>query len=279
MRFSLVVLNMSDETHELVDIGANLGHKSFNDDRREVIERAFAVGVRTLVLTGASVAGSEEALRITGPYPGQLFSTAGVHPHEAAQCTDATIPELKRLAAHRNVVAIGECGLDFYRNFSPRSEQEKWFEAQVVLAEELQMPLFLHERDAHDRFRDILAAARKNVPAVLHCFTGDDEALKVCLDMGLHIGITGWICDERRGTHLRELVRLIPPDRLMIETDAPYLLPRTLPTQPKNRRNEPAFLPHVLVTVAECLGQSVAEVAAATTQTARTFFRLPSRDR
>jgi len=181
---------------------------------------------------------------------------------------------LRRLASHQEVVAIGECGLDFHRNFSPRPEQEKWFEAQVALAEELQMPLFLHERDARHRFCEILSAFRKQVPAVLHCFTGAAETLKVCLDMGLHIGVTGWICDERRGLGLREQVREIPLDRLMIETDAPFLLPRTMPTKPKAGRNEPAFLPYVLQTVAECLGKPAEEVAEATTKTAKSFFRL-----
>ena len=172
------------------------------------------------------------------------------------------------------MVAIGECGLDFNRDFFPRPQQEKWYEAQVALAEELQKPLFLHERDARQRFCEILAAVRKSVPAVLHCFTGTREELKIYLDLGLHLGITGWICDERRGTHLRELVREIPLDRLMIETDAPFLVPRTMPTKPRDGRNEPAFLPYVLQAVADCLGKPVPVVAEATTKTAREFFRL-----
>jgi len=262
-------------SYDLVDIGVNLGHRSFQADREAVIERAIAAGVRRMIITGTSVSASHEAVRIAQSRPGHLFATAGVHPHDSGHCTDETIPDLRRLAMHEEVVAIGECGLDFYRNFSPRPEQEQWFEAQVALAEELQRPLFLHERDAQQRFREILAATRKTVPAVLHCFTGTAEALKACLDLDMHIGITGWICDERRGMHLRELVRHIPLDRLMIETDAPFLLPRNLPTKPKAGRNEPAFLTHVLQAVAECLGKPAAEVAEATTQTARAFFRLP----
>ncbi len=259
---------------ELVDIGVNLAHRSFHADRDEVVRRAFATGVGTMVVTGTSVAASEEAVRIAREYPGQIFATAGVHPHDSRNCTEATIPEVRRLAAAREVAAIGECGLDFNRNFSPRPEQEKWFEAQVVLAEELQMPLFLHERDARERFCQILSAARKRVPAVIHCFTGSDEDLSAYLDLGLYIGITGWICDERRGTHLRELVKRVPLGRLMVETDAPFLLPRTMPQRPKHGRNEPAFLPYVLQTVADCLGKAPAEVALVTTQTARQFFRL-----
>jgi TatD DNase family protein len=263
-----------EESHDIIDIGVNLAHRSFGVDRKQVIERAFAAGVRRMVITGTSVVGSQEGVRMAGEYPRQLFATVGVHPHDSRNCTETTISELRQLGTHKEVVAIGECGLDFNRDFSPRPQQEKWFEAQVALAEELQTPLFLHERDARQRFCDILAAGRKNVPAVLHCFTGTRGELKTYLDMGLHIGITGWICDERRGTHLRELVREIPLGRLMIETDAPFLVPRTMPTKPKDGRNEPAFLPYVLQAVADCLGKPVPAVAEATTKTAREFFRL-----
>jgi len=263
-----------NEAHDIIDIGVNLAHRSFRADRKQVIERAFAAGVRSMIITGTNVTGSQEGLRIAGEYPGRLFATAGVHPHDSRNCTETTLSELRHLATHEEVVAIGECGLDFNRDFSPRPQQEKWLEAQVALAEELQMPLFLHERDARQRFCDILAAARKSVPAVLHCFTGMREDLKTCLNMGLHIGITGWICDERRGTHLRELVTEIPLDRLMIETDAPFLAPRTMPTKPKDGRNEPAFLPYVLQAVADCLGKPVPAVAEATRKTAREFFGL-----
>jgi TatD DNase family protein len=268
------LMNTAEQAPELVDIGVNLAHRSFHTDRDQVFRRAFAAGVRTMVVTGTSVAASEEAIRIAREYPGQMFATAGVHPHDSRNCTEATIPELRRLAASKDVVAIGECGLDFNRDFSPRPEQEKWFEAQVVLAEELQMPLFMHERDARERFCRILGAARKSVPAVIHCFTGSDEDLRAYLDLGVHIGITGWICDERRGTHLRELVKRVPLDHLMLETDAPFLLPRTMPHRSRDGRNEPAFLPYVLQTVADCLGKAPAEIAWATTQTARQFFRL-----
>jgi TatD DNase family protein len=263
------------EPHHIIDVGVNLGHRSFVPDRSQVITRAFAAGVKTMIVTGSSLTSSREALQIAREYPGRLFSTAGVHPHDSRSCTDATLSKLRKMAALDEVAAIGECGLDFYRDFSPRDLQEKWFAAQVALAEELQMPVFLHERDARPRFSEILAAHRHNTPAVLHCFTGSAEDLKVYLDMGLFIGITGWICDERRGTHLRELVRHIPGDRLMIETDAPFLLPRSLPNKPKDGRNEPAFLPHVLETVAQCLGKPAVEVAATTTRNAKEFFRLP----
>ncbi len=264
---------MSDP-QAIVDIGANLAHRSFGADRAEVIARGFASGVGTIIITGSSADSSREARQIASEYPGKLFSTAGVHPHDSQHCTEETMVELRRLASLPEVVAVGECGLDFNRNYSPRADQEKWFAVQVDLAEELQMPLFLHERDAGARFREILGAHRKKTPAVVHCFTGAGEDLRAYLDMDLYIGITGWICDERRGMHLRELVREIPANRLMIETDAPFLLPRSLPKRPKDGRNEPAFLPHVLGAVAESLGKPVAEVAEATTRTAKEFFRL-----
>lgn len=262
--------------YDLVDIGVNLAHRSFHSDRKEVIARAIAAGVRTMIITRTSLASSEAAARITREYPKHLFATAGVHPHDSRNCTDETLAELRRLAASDEVVAIGECGLDFNRDFSPRPIQEKWFEAQVALAEEMQRPLFLHERDAHVRFCEILKRSRKSVPAVIHCFTGTREELKAYLEMGLHIGITGWICDERRGLHLRELVKEIPLDRLMIETDAPFLTPRNMPMKPKDGRNEPAFLTHVLKTLADCLGKSPAFVALETTRTATGFFRIGS---
>jgi len=263
-----------DAVCEIIDIGVNLAHRSFQSDRKEVIERAIAAGVWTMIVTGTSLKASEEALQIARECPNQLFATAGVHPHDSRNCTDQTILELRRLAAQEEVVAIGECGLDFNRDFSPRPDQERAFEAQLNLAEELQMPLFLHERDAHGRFCDILSRNRKSVPAVIHCFTGTKEELTAYLDLGLHIGITGWICDERRGTHLRELVKNIPLNRLMIETDAPFLLPRSMPNRPKDGRNEPAFLTNVLKTLADCLEKPPSLVAQATTRTAMEFFQI-----
>ena len=265
-----------DAAYKIVDIGVNLIHRSFQRDRMEVIERAMTAGVTTMIITGTSLATSEAAVRIARESPNHLFATAGVHPHDSRNCTDETVAELRRLAASDEVVAIGECGLDFNRDFSPRPIQGKWFEAQVALAEEMQRPLFMHERDAHARFCEILKYSRRSVPAVIHCFTGTREELRAYLDMGLHIGITGWICDERRGLHLRELVQEIPLDRLMIETDAPFLTPRNMPMKPKDSRNEPAFLTQVLKTLADCLGKPPAFVALETTRTATEFFRIGS---
>jgi TatD DNase family protein len=260
---------------DLIDIGVNLGHASFTADREQVIERAKVAGVTIMVITGTSLKGSSEAQQIASNYPGILYSTAGIHPHNARQCNEGTLRTLYELVQKKEVVAIGECGLDYNRDFSPRPVQDKWFEAQIALACEVKLPLFLHERDAHQRFVDILKSYRDQFDkAVVHCFTGTGEELQRFLDMGLYIGITGWICDERRGSHLRELVRHIPLDKLMIETDAPFLTPKNLQPKPQNGRNEPSFLLHVLRTVAQCIGKTEEEVAQATTTTARKFFNL-----
>lgn len=257
----------------LVDIGANLTHASFHADLPAVLERAAAAGVSRLVVTGTSVEESRAAVRLATGHPA-LYATAGVHPHHARDCDAATIPALREIAADPKVVAIGECGLDFNRNYSPHPSQEQWFEVQVELALELGKPLFLHSRDAHPRFAEVLRRYRP-AKAVAHCFTGEREELHAYLELGLYIGITGWICDERRGAHLLDLVKEIPDDRLLLETDAPYLTPRDLRPQPKARRNEPAFLPHILATVARALGRPGAVVAEQTTANARRLFGIP----
>lgn len=261
---------------QLIDIGVNLMHRSFDQDRDEVVTKALAVGVSPLLLTGTSVRNSEGAARYADKFPGKLFTTAGIHPHDTRNCTVQTIDKMRQLAKLPQVVAIGECGLDYNRDFSPRDVQRKWFEEQIQLACELQLPLFLHEREAHYDFvrllKPYIGSMKKK--AVVHCFTGSLQELQVYLQLGFYIGITGWICDERRGKHLRELVKRIPLDRLMLETDAPFLTPRDLHVKPQDGRNEPAFLPHIAATVAACLGKSVEEVAESTTRTAKDFFGL-----
>lgn len=265
----------TEPKRQTIDIGINLMHRSFGSDREEAVRTAAEAGVSPLIITGTSVRSSEAAAEYASRYPGLLYATAGVHPHDAKSCGERTLQSLRELAASEAVVAIGECGLDYNRDFSPRDTQLEWFAKQVELAEELNMPLFLHERDAHDDFARVLRRAKPTgLPAVVHCFTGTEAELRAYLDMGLHIGITGWICDERRGESLRELVRLIPPDRLMIETDAPFLTPRDLRPKPKDGRNEPAYLPHIAAAVAVCTGRSQEEVMRQTTETAKAFFRI-----
>jgi TatD DNase family protein len=257
----------------LVDIGANLTHPAFRDDLDAVLVRARQAGVTQIIVTGTTVQESQAALALAASHPDALHATAGVHPHHARECGPDTIAELRELAKNPRVVAIGECGLDFNRNYSPHPDQEKWFVAQIELGLSLKRPLFLHSRDAHPRFADILKH-HQVTNAVAHCFTGEREELRAYLDLGLHIGITGWICDERRGRHLIDLVREIPEDRLLLETDSPYLTPRDLKPQPKARRNEPALLPHILRAVARALGRPAEEVAAETARNARDLFSL-----
>lgn len=261
--------------HELVDICFNFTHSAFRSDEAEVLNRAVAAGVSIMMVTGSSVEDTRAAIALVERYPAHLYATAGVHPHYASGWARDTRTILRELAAHNKVRAIGEAGLDYNRNYSSRDAQRHAFEHQIELACELGLPLFLHLRDAHEDFLQILMHYRADiVDAVVHCFTGSGDELDACLGLDLHIGITGWICDERRGLHVRGLLQRIPMNRLMIETDAPYLTPRDLKPQPKARRNEPAFLPHVLMAVAGALGRPADEVAAATTATARLFYRL-----
>jgi len=259
---------------ELIDIGANLGHESFDHDLAEVIARAQAVGVVHQMVTGTTLPASQKALALSRQFPG-LSATAGIHPHEAAHADAEVLTAIRALLDDPQIKAVGETGLDFNRDYSPRPVQEKVFEAHLQMAIECGKPLFLHQRDAHDRFYPILKEYRDKVAGgVVHCFTDTREALHDYLDLDMYIGITGWICDERRGEHLLELVRDIPADRLLLETDAPYLLPRTLRPKPKSRRNEPAFLTEVLRIVAEYSGRPAAVVAEQTTANARRLFGL-----
>lgn len=265
---------------QLIDIGVNLTHDSFAQNYEAVLARAYEAGVCQLLLTGTSLQGSEKALELcrkADEYGNRLFSTAGVHPHQASEWNSSSAAQLAALLKEDSVRAVGECGLDFNRDFSPRPQQEKALEEQLAVAVELQMPVFLHERDANQRILEILRDYRDRLPAaVVHCFTGEKRALFSYLDLDLHIGITGWICDERRGTHLHPLVKEIPVGRLMLESDAPYLLPRTLRPKPKNGRNEPAYLPEVLNEVAKHREETAEYLASHTTACARAFFNLPA---
>jgi TatD DNase family protein len=260
---------------QLFDIGANLGHDSFDHDLDSVLQRARDAGVVQLIVTGASRDGSPRALQLAQQHPGFLHATAGVHPHHASDYTDECDAEMRALHVHPEVVAVGECGLDYFRDLSPRPAQRRAFERQLQIAVDTGKPLFLHQRDAHDDFMAVLRNFDGRLgPLVVHCFTGSRPELFAYLDRDWHVGITGWLCDERRGQHLRELVPHIPADRLMIETDAPYLLPRTVKPQPSHRRNEPMYLAHIVEELARDRGEDVAVTAAQTTANARAFFRL-----
>ncbi|NVK41318.1 MAG: TatD family hydrolase [Oceanospirillaceae bacterium] len=259
----------------MIDIGVNLTDKRFANDQDAVVERALEAGVTRLVVTGTSIEGSEAAMALCDRHPQHLYFTAGVHPHHASEFDNERARDLKALAAHPACVAIGETGLDFCRNFSSPSQQIDAFERQLELACSTGLPLFLHERDAHTRQLEMLKTYRDHFSrAVAHCFTGSREELYGYLDLDLHIGITGWICDERRGAHLLPLLKDIPSNRLMLETDAPYLSPRDLKPKPKSGRNEPAFLPHIARRVSVETGETEENLRARVLETSQAFFGL-----
>jgi TatD DNase family protein len=261
---------------ELIDIGCNLTHDSFDEDREEVLDRARAAGVVQMIVTGASEDGSTAALALARSHPGELFATAGVHPHRASAFTDATEKLLRELSMQPEVVAVGEAGLDYFRDFSPRDTQRDVFERQLEVGADCGLPLFLHMRDAHDDFHAILRDYRERLSdVVVHCFTGSRSELHEYLDLDCHIGITGWICDERRGTHMKDFLGDIPVNRLMVETDAPYLKPRNLRPRVKSHRNEPRWLPWIVGTLAAARGEHPDHLAERTTENARLFFRIP----
>ena len=260
---------------ELVDIGVNLTNKSLRRDLDGVMQRALEAGVRQMVVTGTSLAESTAAIELCRQFPRRLVSTCGIHPHHASDWQEDSYARLKGLAQDSCVRAIGETGLDFNRNYSPREAQEHAFCRQMELAAELALPLFCHQREAHARFVELLAGYRDRISRlVVHCFTDNRAALMECLELDCYIGITGWICDERRGLELQQLVKQVPADRLLLETDAPYLLPRSLEPKPANRTNEPAYLPHILENVARHRGQPVAELAQQCLHNSRRFFAL-----
>lgn len=265
-------------THPFIDIGANLAHESFNHDFEAVLARARKAEVGTVIVTGSSAASSVRALELAKQYPGFLYATAGLHPHHASEWSTDLAALFRDLARNPEVVSLGECGLDYFRDLSPREDQRRAFEAQLQLAVDLKKPLFLHQRDAHADFIAILREYRAALSgAVVHCFTDTRAALDECLALDCYIGITGWVCDERRGAPLREVVPHIPDDRLLIETDAPYLVPHNAPrdrTRVSGRRNEPALLPYVAQTLAELRGQSIQHIAAISTHNARRLFQL-----
>lgn len=257
-----------------IDIGINLTNKQFFNEHEEIINRALDNGVEHMVLTGTSIRASKESAAIAEEYPEILFSTAGIHPHDAKSFNENSISELRKLLQLDHVVSVGECGLDFDRDFSPRPIQEKCYQAQLELSIETGKPLFLHERSAFKRFNEITDEYLSQLPnAVVHCFTGTLEEAKIYLDKGFYLGFTGAINDDRRFKHLEEVIRYIPLDRMMIETDAPFMLPKNMPRM-QNRRNEPSFLPYVAQSIAHLKRISIAEVADETTETARKFFRI-----
>ena len=241
---------------------------------------AVVLQVRDIIITGTSLAKSAAALALATRLGAGVWATAGVHPHDASGWGAGSGEELRALALHSKCVALGECGLDFNRNFSTPEAQEAALRAQLAIAVALRKPLFLHCRDAADRMAQRLQEALPAglaVPAVMHCFTGSAAEAARFVAMGLHVGFTGWACDEREGRSvaLAEAIRAVPIDKLLLETDAPYLVPRSIaPAKARPRRNEPCLLPHVAAAVAAARGIGIEELAAATTANAERLFGL-----
>lgn len=216
-----------------------------------MLEEAIAANVHAMAITGTDIEASQTALSLCQAHPQSLIATAGVHPHYAKDVSEHWRDDLRALAAQPQIRAIGECGLDFNRNFSPPDIQLAVFEQQLQLAVELKLPVFLHERDAFDEQVALLERYRPDlIGGVAHCFTGNIDQLRRYVDLDLYVGITGWVCDPKRGDALREAVTALPLSHVLLETDAPYLLPKTLKS--KSRNNAPKHLPHI--------GQHLAEL-------------------
>lgn len=253
-----------------IDTHVHLDLDDFNLDRDLVLPRAGEAGVQSMITVGINRSSSRQAVALAEQYP-QVFAAVGIHPHEARNATAPAYDELKDLAANQRVVAVGETGLDFFKEYSPRREQEICFRRQIGLAKELRLPLVIHDREAHDRIIEILREEKaEEVGGVFHCFSGDYALARSGLDMGFYISVSGVITFPR-ATGLREVVEKMPLDRLLVETDAPFLAPVPY----RGKRNEPAYVIHVVRKLAEVKKVSVSEVAQCTQENARVLFKLP----
>ncbi|WP_051603322.1 TatD family hydrolase [Simplicispira psychrophila] len=259
---------------QLVDIGVNFHSAQLTSLTAQLLVRARAANVTQILATGTSATSSRLALELARANPGTVFATAGAHPHGAKSYDPSTFRELTELWKCPEVVAVGECGLDYNRNFSTPQAQRIAFEQQLSMAVETRKPLFLHCRDAFTDFHDMLTPAMcDGARGVVHCFTGNRAEAEAFLAMELDIGITSWITDLQRGQALREALAAIPLDRLHLETDAPYLFPKNAGT--RRGHNEPANLPWVAASVAELMGRDVDEIIQACSSNSRRMFGLP----
>lgn len=253
------------------DAGANLLDKRF--DIPQVLDNAQQAGVTRICLITTAPDEWEAARELYQQYPDQLCYTLGVHPHNARLASDDDLTRLAQLAGEPGVVAIGECGLDFNRNFSEPAVQIQVFNAQLAIAKRLHMPVYLHERDA---FQQQLTCLNQCPPVggIAHCFTGTQQQMQAYLEFGLYIGITGWVCDPKRGEALQQAVSQLPTERLILETDAPYLFPKN--QRPRKRNNEPANIPAIAEKVAELTGRNLAQLSEQSYANTLTLFRLSS---
>lgn len=252
------------------DAGLNLFSPQFSGQEQQIVQQAHAENVTHLLLISSDLNETELNKEFASKHP-RCFCTAGVHPHHAARVSSHWLKDLTAALQHPAVVAIGECGLDFNRDFSPRTQQQVVFAAQLQLAKECGKAVYLHERDAFATQVAILKE-HKISHGVAHCFTGNQQQMRTYLDLGLYIGITGWLCDERRGQALQDAIRYLPSDRLILESDAPYLLPRTL--RPRPRFNQPAFLPVIAADVARLTGRTLQDIAIQSMNNSLALFQI-----
>ena len=243
------------ETIVYTDAGVNLTHKNLNMRVEKILQDAVRQNIKRMIVISSSVVDAERVLNIVNFWNTKntgckLFCTIGVHPHSASRTLKIENWEsklVKLIGENRDVVvAVGECGLDYHRMFSSKEDQIAVFKAQIRIAKELSMPLYLHERKAHEDFADCLNGV--NLAGIVHCFTGTPDAANVYLQKGLYLGISGWICNQHRSSDLVESLSVIPNDRIVIETDSPYLVPKDLRYKPVH--SEPKFIPHILSRVA-----------------------------
>ena len=257
---------------KLFDIGANLTHESFEKDLKQVLERAIKNGVNNICITGCNLLDSKKALEIAQLFPDNLITTCGIHPHYADSFNKNSMLEIYDICQNNIVKAIGETGLDFNRNYSDKNKQIESFLNHIKIANKLKLPMFLHQRDAHQDFMDCINTEKPEVKCVVHCFTGQKNELEEYLIKDFYIGLTGWICDPKRGAHLEELIPIIPLDKLLIETDSPYLLPKNLKV--RGRRNEPSFLNEILKKIVEVRKETENEIKEALLRNSLYFFNL-----
>ena len=259
--------------NNLFDIACNFSSERFDKDLNEVIHRAKNNNVNKFLVVSASLNDTEKINRIYEDNKDSCFFTIGVHPHNAREFNSSSSVKMKSLIDTYKPNSVGETGLDFFRNISSYEEQIFTFEEQIKIAIDKDLPLFLHQREAHDDFIKILSKYRDSISkAVVHCFTGTQKELDDYLDIGCHIGLTGWICDANRNIDLRKSLINIPLDKLMIETDCPYLIPKNLEEKPKNNRNEPAFLPHIAKEISTLMNVDINQLVKKTYENSINFF-------
>ena len=260
--------------HEIADIACNFTSDRFDNDLDEVINQAIVNNITKFGLICSRLSDIDKLLEIYNRYSKDMFFTIGVHPHHANEINEEYLKKLKEVINNNNPHAIGETGLDFFRNLSTYEEQIFAFEEQIKIAIDTNKPLFLHQRDSHDDFIKILRKYSSDInKSVVHCFTGTKKQLNDYLELDCYIGVTGWICDAKRNVELRKTIKNIPLERLMIETDCPYLIPKNLEEKPKNNRNEPTYLNHIANEVATLMKKDINDIREKTYKTSLSFFQ------